>query len=64
MLSGKPAEAIEQYTAAVTLKAPSDVHLRMAEAYAALGRDDDSRREMKLYQQLAQDRLQRASAPR
>ncbi len=64
MLAGKPAEAIEQYTAAVTLKAPSDVHLRMAEAYAALGRADDSRRETEIYEQLAQDRLQRTGTPR
>src|SRR6185369_5029538 len=55
MLAGKPAEAIEQYTAAVTLNAPSDVHLRMAEAYEALGRADDSRREMGIYEQLTQD---------
>ncbi len=64
MLAGKPAEAIEHYTAAVTLKAPADVHLRLAEAYAALGRADDSRRELETYEQLNQDRLQRASAPR
>ena len=63
-LSGKPAEAIEQYTAAVTLKAPVEVHLRMAEAYAALGRADDSRREQEIYEQLKQDGLQRAGAPR
>jgi len=64
MLAGKPAEAIEQYSTAVTLKGPSDVHLRMAEAYAALGRADDSRRETEIYEQLTQDRLQRAGAPR
>jgi tetratricopeptide (TPR) repeat protein len=64
MLAGKPAEAIAQYTAAVTLKAPSEVHLRMAEAYAALGRAEDSRREQEIYEQLMQDRLQRAGAPR
>ena len=64
MLAGKPADAIEQYTTAVALNAPSDVHLRLAEAYAALGRADDSRREQDTYERLRQSRLRRAGSPR
>ena len=42
---------------------PAEVHQHLAEAYAALGRADDSRRELEIYEQLTQERLQRAGAP-
>ena len=64
MLAGQPAEAVEQFTAAVALNGPPDVHERLADAYAALGRTDDSRRELDIFEQLKQRRLQQAGAPR
>jgi Flp pilus assembly protein TadD len=64
MLAGQPAEAVERFTAAVALNGPPDVHERLADAYAALGRTEDSRRELDLYERLKQNRLQQAGTPR
>lgn len=64
LYAGHAADAIERFESAVALKAPPDVHRHLAEAYAALGRDEDSRRELALYQQLQQDSLRRAGGNR
>jgi tetratricopeptide (TPR) repeat protein len=62
--AGKPAEAITRFETAATLNGPADIHRYLAEAYAALGRDEESRRELAAYGQLKQDRLQRAGGAR
>ena len=61
---GKPAEAITRFEAAAALNGPADIHRYLAEAYAALGRDEESRRELAAYEQMKHDRLQRAGAAR
>jgi tetratricopeptide (TPR) repeat protein len=55
--AGRPAEAIERFTSAVGLDAPFEVHKHLAEAYAALGQVDESRREQALYEQAKQESL-------
>ena len=62
--AGQPAEAVERFKAAAALNGPPEVHQHLADAYAALGRDDESRRELEIYAQLKHDRLQRAGAGR
>jgi Flp pilus assembly protein TadD len=63
--AGQAAEAVARFEAAAALNSPpDDVHRLLADAYAALGRDDDSRRELGIYTQLKHDRLQRAGARR
>jgi len=64
MLASQPAEAAEQFTSALALNGPDDIHERLAQAYAALGRVDDSRREMELFVQSKRARLQREAADR
>jgi tetratricopeptide (TPR) repeat protein len=64
LLGGQPAEAVEHFTAAVALDGPPVLHQQLADAYAALGRTEDSRRELEIYEQLKRSRLQRAAAPR
>ena len=64
MLAGQPGEAIERFTRALALNGPDDIHQRLAQAYGALGRNDESRRELELYEQLKQTRLQHAGADR
>jgi tetratricopeptide (TPR) repeat protein len=64
LYAGKPAEAIERFQAAVRLRAPIDVHQHLAQAYAALGNLDESRKELSLYEQLRQEDLRRAGANR
>ena len=64
MLAGRPAEAIARFTSALALNGPDDIHQRLAEAYAAVGRGEDSRRELELYEKLKQARLQRTGADR
>jgi tetratricopeptide (TPR) repeat protein len=61
-LAGQPAEAIEQLTAAVSMNGPADAHEHLAAAYAALGKAEDSRRELEIYEQLKRDRLQAGAA--
>ena len=64
LLSGQPAEAAEAFTRSLALNGPPEAHQQLADAYAALGRADDSRRELEIYEQLKQSRLQRAGNPR
>jgi tetratricopeptide (TPR) repeat protein len=64
LYAGHPAEAIEHFKSAVSLNAPPDVHQHLAQAYAALGQDEDSRRELALYDQLKQESLRRAGGNR
>jgi len=60
--AGQAADAIPHLTAAVTPASPPDVHRHLAEAYAAAGQTEDSRRERALYAQARQDALRRAGA--
>ena len=62
--AGKPADAITRFEAAAALNGPADIHRYLAEAYAALGRNEESRRELAAYEQVKHDRLQRAGAAR
>ena len=64
LYAGKPAEAIERFKVAVRLRGPIDVHQYLAQAYAALGNLDESRRELSVYDQLQQENLRRAGANR
>ena len=62
--AGQPAEAVEHLTTAVTLRAHFDVHAYLAEAYAALGRVEDSERERALYAQQRQEAIRQAGTGR
>ena len=62
--AGQPAEAVEHFKQAVTLKAHVDVHAYLAEAYASLGRDEDAQRERSLHAQLRQEALRKKGAER
>jgi tetratricopeptide (TPR) repeat protein len=64
LYAGYPAEAVDRFNSAVALTSPPDVHRHLAAAYAALGRLDDSRRELALYEQLKRESLRRAGASR
>jgi tetratricopeptide (TPR) repeat protein len=64
MLAGQPAEAAERFASALALNGPDEIHERLAQAYVALGRTDDSRREMELFERLKRARLQREAADR
>ena len=64
LYAGQPAEAIERFMSAVLLNAPLEVHLHLAQAYAALGQPGESRRELAVYEQMRQDVLRRAGAQR
>jgi Flp pilus assembly protein TadD len=57
--SRQPAEAVDHFKAAVRLQASFEVHQHLAAAYAALGQDEDSRRELATYQQLRREILRR-----
>jgi tetratricopeptide (TPR) repeat protein len=65
MAAGRPAEAIIDLNRALELKAGPDVHRYLAEAYAALGRIEESRSEAEIYRQmlqrLKQERLRKLS---
>jgi tetratricopeptide (TPR) repeat protein len=58
----QPAEAIEHFNAAARLNAPYHVHQYLAEAYKALGRLDDSRREQASYERIHREALRRRAA--
>ena len=64
LYAGHPAEAIDRFKSAAALNAPPDVHQHLAQAYAALGQDEDSRRELALYEQMKQESLRRAGGNR
>jgi hypothetical protein len=55
---------VEHLTATVAMSGPAEAHQHLATAYAALGRADDSRRELEVYEQLKRSRLQQGGAPR
>jgi Flp pilus assembly protein TadD len=57
-------EAVERLTTAAALAAPIDVHLHLAEAYAALGRTEDSGRARNEYESLKRDAIRRDGASR
>jgi tetratricopeptide (TPR) repeat protein len=60
--AGQPAEAIVHFTSAVGLDAPVEVHKYLAEAYAAIGQIDESRRERALYEAARQENLRNRSS--
>lgn len=64
LYAGHAAEAIERFKSAAALNGPADVHQHLAQAYALLGQDDDSRRELALYEQIKQESLRRAGGNR
>ncbi len=64
VLAEQPADAIEYLRTAAAMNAPIEVHRQLAGAYAALGQTDNSRRELDVYEQLTQARLQRTGADR
>jgi hypothetical protein len=55
---------VDRLNTAAALNAPPDVHRHLAEAYAAMGQAEDSRREIATYERLKQDALRRRSAAR
>jgi tetratricopeptide (TPR) repeat protein len=57
------ADAIEHFKAAVALDAHFDVHRHMAEAYAALGRLEESRSQQALFEQRKREALRRGARP-
>jgi len=63
--SGRPSEAVEQFTAALSSLADDpDVHAHLAQAYDVLGRRDDSARERATANRLMREALRRKSAQR
>ena len=63
--SGRPSEAVEQLTAALSSLADDpDVHAHLAQAFDALGRRDDSARERATANRLMREALRRESAQR
>jgi tetratricopeptide (TPR) repeat protein len=62
--AGQPAEAVTRLQAAAALNGPADTHRYLAQAYAALARDEESRRELAIYTRLKRDQLQRTGARR
>ena len=62
--AGKAAEALPHLRAGAASSPSPDVHRHLAEAYAATGQADESRRERALYAQARQDALRRAGATR
>lgn len=59
---GKAAEAVAALRAGAAAGASPDVHRHLAEAYAAMGQADESRRERARYAQARQDAMRRARA--
>jgi tetratricopeptide (TPR) repeat protein len=57
--SGQPAEAVEHLEAAARLDAPFEVHQDLAAAYAAIGQNENSQRELAAYRQLRRESLLR-----
>jgi len=57
--AGQFAEAIERLDTAAALNAHFDVHRHLAEAYAALGRNEDSQRERDAYARMRQDAIRK-----
>ena len=61
---GHAAEAVEHLTAAAASENSEDVHAYLADAYAAIGRREDSERERATFLRMRQDTLRRAGAAR
>jgi tetratricopeptide (TPR) repeat protein len=55
--AGRQEVAIEVYGKAVALNAPLGVHRELAEAYAALGQLEESRKRLATYEQLKAERV-------
>jgi tetratricopeptide (TPR) repeat protein len=55
--AGQAAEAVDHFKAAQLLNAPADVHRQLAAAYTALGRTEDSQRELAIYEELRKHNL-------
>jgi len=58
------AEAVERLNTAAALNAHFDVHRHLAEAYAALGRNEDSQKERDAYARMKQDALRKTGTVR
>jgi tetratricopeptide (TPR) repeat protein len=61
---GRAAEAVEHLTAAAARENTEDAHGYLADAYAALGRREDSERERAIFLRLRQEVLRRSGAGR
>lgn len=62
--AGRLPEAIERLSTAAALGAPIDVHVRLAEAYAANGQAEDGERARARYEALKRDAIRREAAAR
>ena len=62
--AGRAVEALPHLRAGAASSTSPDVHRHLAEAYAAAGQADESRRERALYAQARQDARRRAGAAR
>jgi hypothetical protein len=62
--AGQAADAIPHLRAGAGPGVAPDVHRHLADAYAATGQNDESRRERARYTQARQDALRRAGAAR
>jgi len=62
--AGQAADALPHLRAGVVPGSAPEVHRHLAEAYAATGQADESRRERALYAQARQEALRRAGAER
>lgn len=57
--SGQVAEALERLTTAAALNAPIEVHRHLAKAYGALGRNEESQKELATYERLRRESIRR-----
>ena len=62
--AGQQQAAIEVYARALALNAPLGVHRELVDVYSALGRAEESRKQLATYQQLKEERLRRLGADR
>ena len=63
LAAGRAAEAVERLETAAALRAPIEVHVHLANAYAALGRADDAVRERTEYERLKQQSIRTRGNP-
>jgi len=61
--SGQAAEALERLTTAAALNAPIEVHRHLAKAYATLGRNEESQKELSTYERLRRESIRRTGRP-
>jgi tetratricopeptide (TPR) repeat protein len=62
--AGQPAEALEYLKTAAARESTEDAHAHLAEAYVALGRQDEAERERAIAARIRQDALRGAGAAR